>query len=180
MRTLGFRTHVLLTLLACGGVVAALGMPWSASGPERESDGAMEQAAEVLGRAVGSADGTIGRVALGSWDLVLMGLLAFTAGMTLLCLLAAVHGVAREGLRLGALATLGLVAWKIVDHPGDEIRQGALVAGASAIVLVVSAFAVAAAPVNRARGARFGHPGVFVPPPAPPRWDPNESVPPPN
>jgi len=77
------------------------------------------------------------------------------------------------------VALLALVVWKIVDHPGDEIRQGALVAGASAIVLVVSAFAVAAAPVKRARSARFGHPGVFVPPPAPPRWDPNESVGPP-
>src|SRR3954447_5122119 len=60
MRTLGFRTHVLLTLLACGGVLAALGMPWSAGGPERESDGSIDQVIETLGGAVGGADGTGG------------------------------------------------------------------------------------------------------------------------
>src|SRR3954465_15779840 len=60
MRTLGFRTHVLLTLLACGGVLAALGMPWSAGGPERESDGSIDHVIETLGRAVGAADGTAG------------------------------------------------------------------------------------------------------------------------
>jgi hypothetical protein len=180
MRTLGFRTHVLLTLLACGGVLAALGMPWSASGPERESEGSIDHVVEVLGRAVGSADGTAGHAALGSWDVVITALLAFTAAMAVLCLIAALAGAAREGLRLGALATLALVAWKLVDHPGDEVRQGALIAAFSAVVLVVSAFAVASAPVKRRNAPRFGHPGVFVPPPPPPRWEPNESVPPPN
>ena len=179
MRTLGFRTHILLTLLACGGVFAALGMPWSATGPERESQGSIDHAAEALGRAVGAADGTAGHAALGSWDVVLTALLAFTAVMAVLCITAALHGVAREGLRLGALAALALVAWKLVDHPGDELRQGALIAAASAVVLVVSAFAVAAAPVKRRNAPRFGHPGVFVPPPAPPRWEANDSTPPP-
>src|SRR3954451_19052247 len=179
MRTLGFRTHVLLTLLACGGVLAALGMPWSAGGPERESDGSIDHVIETLGRAVGAADGTAGHAALGSWDVVLTALLAFTAAMAVLCLTAALQGIAREGLRLGALATLALVAWKLVEHPGDELRQGALVAAASAVVLVVSAFAVASAPARRRRGPRFGHPGVFIAPPPPPRWDPSESTPPP-
>ena len=180
MRTLGFRTHILFTLLACGGVFAALGMPWSGSAPERESEGSIDHVAEALGRAVGASDGTAGHAALGSWDVVLTALLAFTAVMAVLCLAAALQGGAREGLRLGALAALGLVAWKLIDHPGDELRQGALVAAASAVVLVLSAFAVASAPVNRPNAARFGHPGEVVPPPPPPPWEPNESVPPPN
>jgi hypothetical protein len=180
MRTLGFRTHVLLTLLACGGVFAALGMPWSATGPERESEGSMDHALEALGRAVGAVDGTLGRDALGSWAPVLTGLVALTAAMTVLCLLAVAHGIARELLRLGALATLAIVAWKLIDHPGDELRHGALIAAGAALVLVASALGVASAPVKRARAPRFGHPGVFVPPPAPPRWEPNDSVPPPS
>jgi hypothetical protein len=179
MRTLGFRTHVLFTLLACGGVLAALAMPWSSSAPERESEGSIDYVVETLGRAVGASDGTAGHAALGSWDVVLTALLAFIAVMAVLCLTPALQGGAREGLRLGALAALGLVAWKLIDHPDDELRQGALVAGVSAVVLVFSAFAVASAPVKRRNAARFGHPGVFVPPPAPPRWEPNDSTPPP-
>jgi hypothetical protein len=180
MRTLGFRTHVLLTLLACGGVVAALGMPWSAGGPERESEGTLDHALEALGRAVGATDGTAGRDALGGWAVVLTALLAVTAVMAVLCMLSVIAGVARELLRLSALAALGIVAWKLIDHPGDELRQGALVAAGSALVLVASALAVASAPLKRRRAPRFGHPGVFVPPPAPPRWEPNDSVGPPS
>ncbi len=180
MRTLGFRTHFLLTLLACGVVAAALGLPWSATGPQRESTGSLDHALETLGRAAGASDGTAGHDALGGWSVVLVGLLGFSAAMALACLAPALSGVAREGLRLGATASLALVAWKLVDHPGDELRQGALIAAASSLVLVVSGFAVASAPVRRRRTARFGHPGVYVPPPPPPRWDPDESAPPPS
>ena len=111
---------------------------------------------------------------------MLTALAGFTALMAVLCLVTALHGLAREGLRLGALATLALVAWKLIDHPGDELRQGALIAAGASLVLVASALPVAAAPVRRARGPRFGHPGVYVPPPPPPRWEPNESTPPPS
>ena len=180
MRTLGFRTHALLTLIASGGIVVSLGLPWSATGPERESDGSIDHALEALGRAVGASDGTVGHVALGGWADVLVGLLAFTAAMLLACLAPALRGAAREGLRLGAVASLALVAWKIVDHPGDELRQGALGAAAASLVLIVSAFAVASAPVRRRRTPRFDHPGVYVAPPPPPRWEPNESAPPPS
>jgi hypothetical protein len=180
MRTLGFRTHVLLTLLACGGVVAALGMPWSASGPGRESEGTLDHALEALGRVAGVTNGTDARVALGGWAVVLTALAALTAATAVLCLLTVAHGIARELLRLSALATLGIVAWKLIDHPGDELRQGALVAAGCALVLVASALAVASAPLKRPRGPRFGHPGVFVPPPAPPRWESTDSTPPPS
>jgi hypothetical protein len=166
MRTLGFRTHVLLTLIACGGIVAALGMPWSASGPERESEGTLDHALEALGRVVGAADGTGARAALGGWAVLLTSLVVLTAVMAVLCMLAVAHGLSREILRLSALAILGIVAWKMIDPPGDELRRGALVAAASA-------------PLKRRRGPRFGHPGVYVPPPAPPRWEPNDSIGPP-
>jgi hypothetical protein len=179
MRTLGFRTHVLLTLLACGGLLAALGMSWSASGPERESEGTLDHALEGLGRVVGAADGIAAREALGGWAVLLTSLAVLTAVTAVLCMLAVAHGLSRELLRLSALAILGIVAWKMIDPPGDELRRGALVAAASALVLVASAFAVASTPLKRRRGPRFGHPGVFVPPPAPPRWDPNDSVGPP-
>jgi alkylhydroperoxidase family enzyme len=110
---------------------------------------------------------------------LLTSLVVVTAVTAVLCMLAVVHGLSRELLRLSALAILGIVAWKMIDPPGDELRRGALVAAASALVLVASALAVASAPLKRRRGPRFGHPGVYVPPPAPPRWDPNDSVGPP-
>jgi hypothetical protein len=181
MRTLGFRTHVLLTLAACGALAAALGMPWYGASPRQQSglDGPMDDLLATIGRAVGATDGTTARAALAGWAPTLSGLVAFTALMTVLCLAARVQGVAREGLRLGALATLGVVAWKLVAHPHEELRHGALIAGAAAIVLVASAFAVAAAPVRRRGAPRFGHPGVYVPPPPPPVYDSSGSAPPP-
>jgi hypothetical protein len=182
MRTLGFRTHVVLTLAACGALAAALGMPWYGASPLQQTglDGPMDDLLETIGRAVGAADGITGREALAGWATVLTGLAGFTALMALLCLVARVQGAAREGLRLGALAALGVVAWKVVSHPHEELRQGALVAGAAAVVLVASAFAVAAAPVRRRAAPRFGHPGVYVPPPPPPQvYDSTGSAPPP-
>ncbi len=181
MRTLGFRTHVLLTLAACGALAAALNMPWYGSSGKRDSglDGPMDDLFAAIGRAVVAADGVAGRDALGSWAPALSAVAAFTALMTLLCLIAPVQGVAREGLRLGALAALGLVAWKLVSHPQEELRHGALMAGAAALVLVVAAFTVAAAPVKRRAAPRFGHPGVYVPPPPPPSYDSTGSTPPP-
>jgi hypothetical protein len=180
MRTLGFRTHILLTLAACGGVAAALGMPWYGTAPEQESglDGPMDDLLQAIGRAVAATDGETGRQALGTWALPITALAAFTALMSLLCLVASLQGAAKEGLRLGALATLGVVAWKIVSHPHVELRQGALVAGFAALVLIASAFAVASAPVRRHK-ARFGHPGVHVPPPPPPLYESAGSTPPP-
>jgi hypothetical protein len=180
MRTHGFRTHVLLTLLACGAVAAALGMPWYGASPERESglDGPMDDALAALGRAVAATDGTSGRDALGAWALTLGGLAAFTALMALLCLVSAMQGAAREGLRIGAIATLGIVAWKLVAHPHEELRHGALVAAAAALALTAWALAVASAPARRRSRPRFGHPGVYVPPPPPPRYEAGSTPPP--
>jgi hypothetical protein len=181
MRTLGFRTHVLLTLAACGAVAAVLGMPWYGGAPVRPSglNGPMDDLLESIGRAVGATDGTSAHDALGGWASTIEALAAVTALMALLCLVNALHGVAREGLRLAALATLALVGWKVVSHPHAELRHGALIAAGAALVLVASAFSVAAAPVRRRAAPRFGHPGVHVPPPPPPIYDSTGSAPPP-
>src|SRR3954447_25087319 len=152
MRTLGFLTHVLLTLAAAAGIVASLKMPWY--GPRGTAaaalglDGAIEPPPAGLGRAVGAGAGTVGWTALGTWGAPLAGLAALAALMTALCLAPSAQGVAREGARVAALAVAALVAWKLLHHHG-ELRQGALVAGGSALVLTLSAFAVAGAPLRR-------------------------------
>jgi hypothetical protein len=162
MRSLGFRTHVLLTLAAAFGVSWALHMPWYGHAP-----------------AVAAGDGINGHAALGIWSKVIALLAGFTALMAVLCLTPALFGAAREGVRLGALATLGVIAWRLVDHPADELRHGAIVAAGSVLVLTSAAMSVASAPVRRKRGPVFGHPGVYVPPPPPPRWESADSTPPP-
>jgi hypothetical protein len=181
MRSHGFRTHLLLTLAACGGVAAALGMPWFGTAPDSGQylAGPLDRTLEAIGRAISGAGGVTGRDALGSWGPALLGLAGFTALMALLCLVPALQGAAREGVRVGALVTVGVVAWRLIDHPDDELRRGALVAAGCAVVLVPAAFSVASAPIRRRSGPVFGHPGVHVPPPAPPRWEPTESAPPP-
>ena len=59
----------------------------------------------------------------------------------------------RDLARYGALAALAIVAWKLVDPPGDnaawELRIGALLAGLFAIVLFTCASGVANAPLRR-------------------------------
>jgi hypothetical protein len=181
MRSPGFRTHVLLSLLCAAGVVIALGMPWFGTAPVGGAyiDGPMDRTLEVIGRAVAASDGMTGREALAGSAAVVSGLAGLTALMALLCMSDALYGVARQGLRLAAVATFGVIAWRLVDHPADELRHGALVAAGAGLVLVVSAFAAASSPPRRARKLVFGHPGVHVPPPAPPRWEAAESTPPP-
>jgi hypothetical protein len=181
MRTLGFRSHIMLALLSAAGVVYALGMPWFGSAPEGDAylDGAMDRTLEVIGRAVAASDGMSGRETLAGSAQTVTLLAGLTGLMALLCLSDALFGVARQGLRLGALATVGVIAWRLVDHPADELRHGALIGAAAALVLTASALAAASAPVRRNRGPVFGHPGVHVPLPPPPRWETAESAPPP-
>jgi hypothetical protein len=170
----------MLSLLAVAGIVLALGMPWFGAAPSGGAyiDGSMDRTLEVIGRAVAASDGLTGREALGTSAGTITALAGFTGMMALLCLSSALFGVARQGLRLGALATLGVIAWRLVDHPADELRHGALVAAACALVLTSAAMSAASAPMRRKRVV-FGHPGVYVPPPAPPVWDSAESAPPP-
>jgi hypothetical protein len=180
MRSLGFRSHILLALLAAAGVVSALNMPWFGTAPNGGAyiDGPMDRTLEEIGRAVSASDGMSGHAALGKYATTITALAGFTALMALLCLSSAVFGVAREGLRLGALATLAVIAWRLVDHPADELRHGALVAAACSLVLASAAMSAAAAPMRRKRVV-FGHPGIYVPEATPPVWDATESAPPP-
>jgi hypothetical protein len=162
MRTLGFRTHALLAVAAAVGVIAALGEPWYAQAPQAVAQddssigslhGPVEGLAAGVGRWIGETAGTSGWDALGVWGSVLAGFAALTALGALGCLVPAIQGVAREGLRYGGLATFGIALWKLIDTPGPnqlmEPRFGAFVATAAALVAVTSGSAVAAAPLKR-------------------------------
>ena len=173
MRTLGFRSHVLLAVAAAVGVIAALGRPWYGPPPEvaeeterriGELHGPVEDLTGAIARWAGEATGTSGWDALGHWGTALAALAALTVVGAAGCLVPALQGVAREALRYAALACFGIATWKLLDSPGPndvlEPRYGAFVAVLAALIAVVSASAVASAPLRRpaARGAAV--PGV--------------------
>jgi hypothetical protein len=187
MRTLGYRTHVLLAVAAAVGVIAALGRPWYGKGPQTVEDttgsigtlqGPVEGVAEGMVRWFTEPVGTTGWDALGVWATVLAALAALAAVAALTCLVPSLQGVARELLRYGALACVGIAAWKLIDPPGSnaafEPRFGAFVAAAAALVALSSGSALAAAPLRRRRPV-----ATFTPPPSPPRYDAAGSAPPP-
>jgi hypothetical protein len=188
MRTLGFRTHVLLAVAAATGLIASLSRPWYASAPPPVEEG--EKAIgtlhgpangflATLERVVSQTEGISGWDALGTWATVLAAL----AGLTVLgaagCLVPALRGIAREVLRYGALALVAVVAWKLVDTPGAnaalELRFGALVGAAAALIAFSSGSAVASVPLRR----RAAAPAAYTPPPPPPRYETAASAPPP-
>lgn len=165
MRTLGFRTHALLAVVAAVGVIAALSEPWYARAPRAVEDdgkigslhGPVEGLTAGIGRWVSENAGASGWDALGIWASVLAGLAALTAVGALGCLVPALQGAAREALRYAGLATFGVALWKLIDTPGPnavmEPRLGAFIATAAALVAVTSASAVARAPLRRRRAA---------------------------
>ena len=110
MRTLGFRTHVLLAVAAAVGVIAALAEPWYAAAPRAvptgdtsigSLNGPVEGLSAGISRWVSETTGTTGWDALGTWGAVLAGLAALTALGALGCLVPSLQGVAREALRYG-------------------------------------------------------------------------------
>jgi hypothetical protein len=166
MRTLGFRTHVLLALAAAVGVIAALQRPWYATAPRPPADdessigdlqGPVEALSDAFSRWIGDPHGTTGWDALGAWGQALAATAALAALGALGCLVPALQGVAREALRYGGLACFGIAAWRVVDTPGPnellELRYGAFVAAAAALIVFTSGSAVAAAPLQRRRTA---------------------------
>ena len=164
MRTLGFRTHVLLAVAAAAGVIAALARPWYAAAPPAvtESGGVGSIQGPVDGLAAGverwlsQSSGTAGWDALGVWGTVIAALAAVTAVAAVGCLVPALQGVSRELLRYAALTCVGIVLWKLVDSPGPnpllELRFGAFVAAAAALVAFSSGSSVASAPLRRRTG----------------------------
>jgi hypothetical protein len=127
--------RILVALAAAAGVVASLKLPWY--GPHAAAG------LDALRQAVTARTGTAGWTALGPWGTPMVGLTALAALMTVLCMEPSARGIAREGARVAGVGVVALVAWKLLDHTGD-LRHGALVAGGCAIVLLSSAFAVAA------------------------------------
>jgi hypothetical protein len=187
MRTLGMRTNILLAVAAAVGMVATLGRPWYAPAPE-----ATEQRDLAIGSLHGPANGLTAGIerwlsettgitgwdALGVWGTVLAALAALTAIGALGCLVPAFQGVAREALRYGALAAVALAFWKVVDTPGPnaelELRFGAFVAAAAALLALSAGSTVAAMPLR----ARRRPVAAYQPPPPPPRYDASSSPPP--
>jgi hypothetical protein len=168
MRTLGFRTHVLLAVAAAVGVIASLAEPWYAPAPPavQQPDGAIgsiggpvEDLSAGISRWVSETSGASGWDALGAWGTAIAALAALSAIGALGCLVPSLQGVAREVLRYSALATFGIAVWKLIDTPGPnhlmEPRFGAFVGVAAALIAVTSGSAVAAAPLRRRRAPAF-------------------------
>jgi hypothetical protein len=133
--------RILLALAAAAGVVASLKLPWY--GPHVTGS-----TLDAYRHALTATTGTAGWTALGSWGTPLAGLVGLAALMTVLCMEPSSRGIAKEGARVGGLAVVAVVGWKLLDHPGD-LRRGALAAAACALLLLSSAFAVAGAPPRR-------------------------------
>jgi hypothetical protein len=178
MRTLGFRTHVLMVLAGAFGVLAALGRPWyappPAAGPSNtdlfEVHGPLRGAVEAAQRWVTDAHGATGWEALGSWGTVLGVLAVVAAAAAAGSLLPALQCAMREPLKYSAFGVLAIAAWRVVDTPGPntalELRVGALVALVAGGMMFVCAQGVAAAPLRRR-----ATPPAYTPPPRPPVWE---------
>jgi hypothetical protein len=174
MRTLGFRTHVMLVVAGAIGVLAALGRPWYAAAPPPPTEdtelfevhGPLHATLDAMRRWITEAGGLTGWDALGSSA----SLLAGAAGLAAVCavgnVLPATQLLVREPLRYLGLVTLGVAAWRLVDSPGPngelELRLGALGGFVCAAMLCICAQGVANAP-NRRRIA----PPTYTPPPPP-------------
>jgi hypothetical protein len=181
MRTLGFRTHVLLAIAGAIGVLYSLTRPWYAAAPPppKEDDagigdihGPLNQFFDGAKRWASGGEGMSGRQALDHWAQMIAAMAAVAVVGALLCLaLPRAQVLGRDLTRYGSLAALAIVAWKLVDPPGDngawELRVGALLGGLFAIVLFTCASGVANAPLRRKLPQR-----VYSPPPSPPAYEP--------
>jgi hypothetical protein len=187
MRTLGLRTHALLAVAAAAGVIAALARPWYAAAPPVATgadgvgsiQGPVDGLAAGMERWISQSEGMTGWDTLGVWGTVIAALAAVVGVGALGCLVPALQGLARELLRYSALACAAIVVWKLVDTPGPnadlELRFGAFVGAAAALIAFSSASAVASTPLRHRRTAPAG----YTPPPAPPRFEAAGSAPPP-
>ena len=181
MRTLGFRTHVLLAIAGAIGVLYSLTRPWYAAAPPppKEDDAGIGDIHDPLNqffdgakRWASGGEGMSGRQALDHWAQMIAAMAAVAVVGALLCLaLPRAQVLGRDLTRYGSLAALAIVAWKLVDPPGDngawELRVGALLGGLFAIVLFTCASGVANAPLRRKLPQR-----VYSPPPSPPAYEP--------
>src|SRR3954469_8738819 len=108
MRTIGFRSNVLIAIAAAFGVIAALGKPWY--GPSiPASDARMEDLFDGIARSVGEPGGTPGWTALHTTDQLIAGLAVGTVVVLALPLVPALQQQLQPLARWGALATVGVV-----------------------------------------------------------------------
>ena len=163
MRTLGFRTHVLLALAAATGVLYSLGRPWYATPPAEapgegvnalgDPEGSLNMFVEGVRRWVTEPLGTTGWEALDHWGVALAAMAGVVMLGALLSLAPAAQHLGRDLLRYGAFAVMAIAVWKLLDPPGAneafELRRGALVCTAAAIATFVCASSAAAAPLRR-------------------------------
>jgi hypothetical protein len=188
MRTHGFRSHVLLVLAGAAGLVISLSWPWydraPAPQPDRVADigdinGPLYGLFHAMRRWVSDASGLSGWHALGPVATAMAALAAVAALSALATSLPALQGIVRDVLRWSAFAVVALVAWRLFDPPGAngvwELRHGALVGAAAALVLVCGALPVASAP----RRQRTVTPAYVPPPPPVPVYDTSSSSAPP-
>ena len=187
MRTLGFRTHVLLAIAAAVGVIAALGRPWYAAAPPTATaadgvgsiKGPVDSLAAGMERWVSESAARPAGTRSATWGTVIAALAGVTALGALGCLVPALQGLARELLRYGALRLRRHRGVEARRHAGPnaelELRFGAFVAAAAALIAFSSGSAVASTPLRHRRTAPAG----YSPPPAPPRYEAAGSAPPP-
>jgi hypothetical protein len=174
MRTLGFRTHVLLVLAGAVGVLASLGRPWYGPAPKPLPDnseifdlhGPLYGLSDAMQRWVSDPTGTTGWDALGPSGVALAAVAGIAALLAVACMVPSLQLLAREPLRYLSFGAFGVAVWRLGDSPGPndelELRLGALIAFVSATMLWVSAQGVANAPARRRVP-----PPTYTPPPPP-------------
>jgi hypothetical protein len=175
MRTLGFRTHVVLAIAGAAGLVLSLTRPWYAAAPPANTgsdsigggDGPLYGLFDGLHRTFTDPAGVQGWQALNHWAFAIAAMAGVAVVGALLCM-TSLQPLGRDVLRYGAMAAAGVTLWKLFDTPGPndllELRYGALVGGAFALVLLTCGMGVANAPVRR----RAVTPSYQAPPP--PVW----------
>jgi hypothetical protein len=167
MRTLGFRTHVMLVVAGAIGVLAALGRPWYAPAPPPPPDnsgvfevhGPLHATLNAMHRWLTDGSGMSGWDALGTSGQVLAAAAVIAACCALGCFVAPVQ-------RVVSFLVAGIAVWRAVDSPGPndalELRLGALIGVACSVMIWVCAQGVASAP-SRKRVT----PPTYTPPPPP-------------
>jgi hypothetical protein len=167
MRTLGFRTHILLVIAGAAVVVISLGRPWYGPAPAPLPDnttlfevhGPLQSFLDALVRWITSPDGTSGWDALGTSGQVIAGLALGSAVCSFACLLPPIQAIVSVPLRYLSFAVFAVTLWRVIDSPGPnselELRLGALVGLIGSATVWISAQGVANAPLRRRVAPQF-------------------------
>jgi hypothetical protein len=166
MRTIGFRSNVLMIVAAAIGLLAALGRPWYAGAPTQTPEearignvqGPVEQFFSRLAREFTTAHGTTGWDAFSTTDMILAVLVAIAVATAFGTLVPALQQPCREVLRLVTFAMLGIVVVKLANTPDSvgliERRQGAWIALGVTGIMASSASTLYNAPLLRKKTTR--------------------------